>query len=448
VTKEFDTPAEATADAEKLIQQKLKKGYQAVSVPATATKKAAAKKAAPKEKAAPRKAAPKKAAPKKAAPKKAPKKAPGQSPVERFTRLCLSFPDAYQAEPGDGRRSFRIQKGDAREFAIWIDAGDQPGGHLRHADPARLDDPRFERSRAHRGKKHNWMYVRPSEADPEQLRPVVAESYETAQKRGGGKAVTELYEPLRRGVAAAGPDHAPSDLHAAGPAAKITGQEGPSSFRLALWSTEAIQHLAPAAEKKALARGLEQLHQAQQVFDRVRAEYLPHQVRMGRGYEILSKTAESLKNPAGDSPPLVAASAATGAFRCIPGGYAQRAVIFAAEAVEVTVRALVAADADGIRRYLVELDDRILAEELVAVVAAKGKLDKAPAIVRVLWRGADEKGFPALWLVRLEGEQLYGLFWKLGRRWSWAEGRRDDVLASVPNEHFESAALTVAARDH
>lgn len=438
VTKSFATPAAAEADAQKLVAQKLKKGYRAVSGAAVPATKTAAEKPVPK------KTASSKAAPKK---KTASSKKEQAGPFEAFAAICLEQPDAYEAEwhAGKrikGRRSFRIKHGEHREFAFWVEGGDQPGAHVRFADPSRLDDGRFERSRAMRGAKHNWMYVKPGLGQAA-LKELVAESHRTSQERGGGKAVVrELYEPLRRAVAAAGAAGDGLELHAGGPAAKIVGQEGPSSFRLALWSTEQVKHLVPANEKKALAAGLEALRGALRLYDDVVARYEPRQVRMGPGYETLSKAADRLKDPVGDSPPLVVARAAAGAFHCIPGGYSQRAVAYAAEAAEAASKALVeAGDRDAVRRYLVELDGRILAEELAAVAASR-KLE-VPAGARVLWRGADEKGFPALWLVRLDGEAGHGLLGKLGRRWSFTAGRRDDVLASVPDALFEAAALAL-----
>lgn len=40
-----------------------------------------------------------------------------------------------------------------------------------------------------------------------------------------------------------------------------------------------------------------------------------------------------------------------------------------------------------------------------------------PTIELVLWRGANGKGFPAFWLVRLAKKQ-YGLLAKVGKQWT------------------------------
>ena len=63
---------------------------------------------------------------------------------------------------------------------------------------------------------------------------------------------------------------------------------------------------------------------------------------------------------------------------------------------------------------------------------------------RVLWRGADAKGFPAWWLVRVRAG-VYGLLGKLGKCWTWFVDARDAVFATIPDEHFE-AAIEIASR--
>ncbi len=256
----------------------------------------------------------------------------------------------------------------------------------------------------------------------------------------------KLYAPLRRGLAAADPAQRPEGLHAGGPALKILAQEGPAATSLALWTVETIQHLVPAAEQAALEEGLAQLREVLALRERLVAALPPEKVRMGEGYEALSKAAGKLKDPAGESAPLVAVRAALGAFRCLPGGYNERAVSFCGDAVEAAVKALSGEGGESVRRYLVELDERALALEFAAWASAKGPLQAPPAIRRVLWRGADEKGHPALWVVRL-AEGGHGILSKVGRRWAWTQGTRDEVLASVPDAQFAAAVETTTARD-
>ena len=256
-----------------------------------------------------------------------------------------------------------------------------------------------------------------------------------------------LYKPLARALAAADPACWPEELHAGGPRAKMVAQEGPASVRLALWSAQTVRPVTRGAARKGLDDSIRQVEESLQLYDHLVATLPPAQVRMGKGYEQLSKRGGQLKGPEGESLALGVARAALGAFRCIPGGYAQRAVVFAAEAAEQTVRILAEkGDAEAVSRYLAELDDRILVEEFAAAAKAKGKLDPVPDVARVLWRGADAKGLPALWLVKLRSGS-YGFLAKVGSRWSYCEADKDTALASVPDEHFERAAETVAARD-
>ena len=81
---------------------------------------------------------------------------------------------------------------------------------------------------------------------------------------------------------------------------------------------------------------------------------------------------------------------------------------------------------------------------MAAAMAAKGTVATPPSIERVLWRGADAKGFPAFWLARLAPNH-YGLFWKLGSRWTLSTGTRDEILATVPDAQF-AAAVDIAGR--
>lgn len=256
-----------------------------------------------------------------------------------------------------------------------------------------------------------------------------------------------LYKPLARALVAADPTCWPKGLHAGGPRAKMVAQEGPASVRLALWSAQTARAVTRGAERQALDEAIEQVEESLKLYHHLVATLPPAQVRMGKGYEQLSKRGGQLKDPKGESLAHGVARAALGAFRCIPGGYAQRAVVFAAEAAEQTVQLLrEKGDSEAVSRYLAELDDRILEEEFMAAAKAKGKLDPLPEISRVVWRGADGKSLPALWLVRLRSGN-YGYLAKVGSRWSYSEADRDTALASVPDDHFESAAEAVAARE-
>ncbi len=360
-----------------------------------------------------------------------------------FERACLAMPKAKRAEWASGKRitdriSFRVDNAEFREFAAWMDEGVQPGVHLRYATASRLAEPGFERSKAFRGAKHNWYRITPAaKLDARALAALIDESYRASQERGGGLAISgaELYAPLARGLALAAVDSRPARLHASGPAAKIVGNEGPAAFKLALWSAHEISSLVPKAERAWLAHALARLDEVDALRDRLVATLADKQIRMGVGYDQLSKAAGSLPESAGDSQPIVAACAAGAAFRSLPGGYNERATGFAGDAICAAVRALVAHDRD-VAGYLTELDRRILVAEVTAVAKARS-LDLAK-LDRVLWRGADAKGYPALWVVAFAGGD-FGLVCKLGTRWKLVRGPRDEVVATIPDTHLAAA---------
>ncbi|MBW2735955.1 MAG: hypothetical protein JRH20_26520, partial [Deltaproteobacteria bacterium] len=319
---------------------------------------------------------------------------------------------------------------------------DQEGMHLRYGDPALLDDPRFEPSRAHHGTT-NWLHVPPVDLDWAVIEGMIKKSHTIAQQRGGGHlAAKKLYRPLSKGYETALEADRPQSLHAGGPAAKILAQEGPASFRLAIWATRQVAHLLPKGQRPALAGELKRLDEASEGYDTIVRE-----VRMGKRYKAMDAISNRLwKNIVkGESTPIRCAIAANRVFHCIPGGYSQRAVGHAVTAIECAVKALnEAGGGEAVTEFLLELDDRVLAEEFSAACPAKAK-QPAPAFERVLWRGADDKGYPALWLVRLAGER-HAFLGKLGRRWRLSEGSIDDMLALVPDEHFEAAVMMVYER--
>ena len=74
------------------------------------------------------------------------------------------------------------------------------------------------------------------------------------------------------------------------------------------------------------------------------------------------------------------------------------------------------------------------------------KKTPGPERGRVLWRAADEKGFPAYWLVRLRAGE-YGLLAKLGGRWGWHAGDRNTMFATVPDTLLDAATEIAIARD-
>ena len=435
-SKSFDTRAAARAHHDRQVASKLKKGYEKATTKKATTKKATTKKAttrkAATKKAATKKATTKKATTKKATTKKATTKKKGETdPAHHFRALCLALPRT-QARGARSRSSYWVGGGRRHEFATWIADGDQPGAHLRYASSETLSRAGVERCTAHTGKDSNWYYLREL-PDEDTLTGLIEISHRVAAQRGAGRTVgskRDLYRPLLKALAAA-PDtlHPTVAVHANGPAAKVLGQEGPCAYALTCWAAELIGHLVPP----------EQQEERDRLFDMATRAKAPEYSRMWN-----AAVYPKIEN--GESPAVRAARMAVGTRGCVAGGYDQRAVSFATTAAEAVVEALLAAgEEETLRAYLVELDERVMKWELVAVASKKGKREREPAVDRVLWRGADDKGYPALWIARLAGGQ-HALLAKLGRRWSWLEGSLDDVLASVPDQQFEAAAATCAAR--
>jgi len=349
--------------------------------------------------------------------------------LQAFTKTCVALPKVIRARwsLGKDRRNipsdkhvYRIDKLD-RDFAVWMTKGDQIGLHVRATSGTK--------STAMKGP--NWVYA--GDVDTAAIKKLVEASYQISQQRGGGSAPA-LFSPLARGVALAG-TNVPPDLHAGGPAAKIIGQEGPAAFRIALWSAK--QTKPAKTEAAAFKKSLAELDRADALYRELLPQLMQKGGRMGKANDKVGKTADALKEPKGESAPLVAARAAVIAFDCLSGGYNERAVKASGDAVEATVRALSGA---AQKNYLRDLDDLILIEEMAAMMLEKKQ--ESRAIERVLWRGADAKGTPALWLARLETGR-YGLLWKLGGRWTLSTGTRDEMLATIPDAHLSGMEIAV-----
>ena len=50
---------------------------------------------------------------------------------------------------------------------------------------------------------------------------------------------------------------------------------------------------------------------------------------------------------------------------------------------------------------------------------------------------------PSLFLVTMATAGRYGVYVKPKSRWQWLEGERDEVLASVPDTHFDRAVAAL-----
>ena len=93
---------------------------------------------------------------------------------------------------------------------------------------------------------------------------------------------------------------------------------------------------------------------------------------------------------------------------------------------------------NAVRSFLSDVDEELRRLDVVHALDLKKKTPTSP-IVRAVHRGA-EKGKIVLWLAELASGQL-GLLSKQGVRWAWNEGDRDDILATIPDVHFERAVM-------
>lgn len=93
---------------------------------------------------------------------------------------------------------------------------------------------------------------------------------------------------------------------------------------------------------------------------------------------------------------------------------------------------------DEVRRFLGDLDEELRRLDIAHAIDLRKKSPSRP-IARAIHRGA-EQGKVVLWLAALEGGQL-GLLAKEGRLWAWVEGGRDEILATIPDVHFEAAVM-------
>jgi len=310
-----------------------------------------------------------------------------------------------------------------RMFASWVEAGPQAGAHLRGAEGPR--------STAFRG-DHNWVHG--GALDRAAMERAIAESRRIAAMRGGGHATSgelpDVYKPLLHALKAM--QAPPAGLHAGGPRAKVLSGEQELATKLCERCMERTRHLTQPGDDDLLKR-----------LDKLRAQ-------KSIKYEVLWPAANAL--PYGTDSAKRAAdeaeSAAVQTTRAVLGCRygSQKCLPFVTKALVRTVREIESSDgAAAAAALVVELDELIMNEELVAALAARAK-QEAPAFERVLWRGADAKGYPAWWLVRIDGER-YGLLGKLGRRWQWSVADWDSVVAMIPDEHFEEAVEAACARD-
>jgi hypothetical protein len=235
-----------------------------------------------------------------------------------------------------------------------------------------------------RGKDSNWIYV--ADADWNAVPALVEAARKIAAMRGGGRKSVELelYQPLEKAMKLV--SQKPARMHAGGPRAKILSGELEVASGICLACADRMKEPAPAVAKRCAA---------------------------------LAKQARN-----------------AGAMSCKS---------FATEALVLALTELEATDPVQASAFARAIDERILGHEFSAAFAKFAKGDP-PTVERVLWRGADAKGFPGFWFVRL-GRGEYGLLAKLGGRWGWHVADRDSTFATVPDALLDAATEMVIARD-
>lgn len=223
-------------------------------------------------------------------------------------------------------------------------------------------------------------------------------------------------------------------LHAGGQMPTLSSR---AYVALALFCAERVAPLADAADRPRIEAALAIARDA---------------VENGRR-EVFPANLDKVTNDKTRTPAFVAARAAameTRTFYLRPDliGAALRPAIGKAVKLVLEVHGV-----EGLRDFLLDLDEEILRLDCVTALERQEKTATSP-IAHALWRGVttpdkkagDQPAKVNHWLARLENGR-YGLLAKLGRRWAWTEGPRDDVLATVPEALFAEAVREVLARD-
>lgn len=99
----------------------------------------------------------------------------------------------------------------------------------------------------------------------------------------------------------------------------------------------------------------------------------------------------------------------------------------------------------GALRWMELVGDELRRLDTIFAVDESRLVTSAP-VDRAIFRGRAGAGDGAVatWLARLISGR-HGLLWRCGPAWRWLEGERDEVLAHVPDEHFEAAANAACA---
>lgn len=212
-----------------------------------------------------------------------------------------------------------------------------------------------------------------------------------------------------------------TSFQAGGPAVRVVKFEGPACLSLAVWQAGLLESTLAANERAEYERLMKLAAEAPQL-----------------RYRELGVA------PLTGSPALISAGECVNARQAAAGGYDSRAAGYAA-AISERVLAQLGGKQAAVEQFLIELDDRLMGYEFAAAARVKGGAEFAQ-FERVLWRGADAKGDCVAWVARISHER-YAILSKVGARWKWVEGSRDDTLAAVPDASFAAATKVAIARD-
>jgi hypothetical protein len=93
---------------------------------------------------------------------------------------------------------------------------------------------------------------------------------------------------------------------------------------------------------------------------------------------------------------------------------------------------------------LEDIDDEHRRLDAIHAVDAR-RLMPTSLIEIAVYRGAGNVRNPPIWLTLMQ-HRRFGLLWLRDRNWAFTEGDREEVLAHVPDLHFERAAAAAALR--
>jgi len=228
-------------------------------------------------------------------------------------------------------------------------------------------------------------------------------------------SIENAHSILAHAWRAAPPDARPRHDAHRGEAEAFIGAMG--TIRLAMFLARRVEHLVTdAAEKKRFAGMLKDVAAA--------ADGKPVTERL--------KTAAKETKLTGALGIARSACAEAKAVRGRPdmAGSAARPA-----AVKVVGLVLEAEGKEAVRGFLSALDDELRRLDVVHAMTLKKKTSTSP-IKRAVYRGQ------GVWLAELdENASKFGLLVKQGARWQWLEGEPKDILAMIPDAHFEKAVM-------